>query len=115
MVCGLMDTQIKNNSIVKENKMTETKILYNTWKELSCGNWIRIEVSENGKYNVPLIAQCKEDIVRGDYGELTAPYQYDWTNPNYLDTDDYKQSQQFVDEINKIFGTSFDEDDFAGR
>jgi hypothetical protein len=93
--------------------MNKTKILFNTWKELSCGNWIMIDGDDNG-YS-PVIAQGVEDIVRKDYSELTAPYQYDWTDENYRDSDDYKQSQQFVDEINKIFGTSFEEDDFAGR
>ena len=88
--------------------MNKTKILFNTWKELSCGNWIMIDGDDNG-YS-PVIAQGVEDIVRKDYSELTAPY----------DTDDktsasWKQSQQTVDEINKIFGTSFEEDDFAGR
>jgi hypothetical protein len=67
-----------------------------------------IDGDDNG-YS-PVIAQGVEDIVRKDYSELTAPY----------DTDDktsasWKQSQQTVDEINKIFGTSFVEDDFAGR
>jgi hypothetical protein len=93
--------------------MNKTKILFNTWKELSCGNWVMIDGDDSG-YS-PVIAQCEEDIVRKDYSELTAPYQYDWTDPNYLDSDAYKQSQQTVDEINKIFGTSFVEDDFAGR
>jgi hypothetical protein len=88
--------------------MNKTKILFNTWKELSCGNWIMIDGDDNG-YS-PVIAQGVEDIVRKDYSELTAPY----------DTDDktsasWKQSQQTVDEINKIFGTSFKENDFAGR
>ena len=93
--------------------MKESKILYNTWKELSCGNWIMIDGDDSG-YS-PVIAQCSMDIIRGDYSELTAPYDYDWEDPNYLDSDGYKQGQQTVDEINKIFGTSFVEDDFAGR
>tara|TARA_Y100000004_G_scaffold107817_1_gene120919 strand:- start:13165 stop:13434 length:270 start_codon:yes stop_codon:yes gene_type:complete len=84
------------------------KILFNTWKELSCGNWVMIDGDDNG-YAL-LIAQNEEEIATGDYGELTAPYDTDDKT-----SDEWKEGQQTVDEINKIFGTSFDEDDFAGR
>ena len=49
--------------------MKETKILYNTWKELSCGNWVMIDGDDNGY--APVIAQDEEDIARGDYSEYS--------------------------------------------
>ena len=96
-----------NYSERKKNMSVKTKILFNHWRELSCGNWVMIDGDENG-YS-PVIAQCEEEIIKGDYSELTAPYDGDYPS------DGWKQGQQTVDEINKIFGTSFKEDDFAGR